>query len=292
MLTEASPDLRAVRTMTIAQRETFDEQGYLVVPNALSPGRVDRLTDALDRVYGVETASGRVRPGQPLHLFAFVLRDDRFLDLLDLPSTFPLVWGTLGWNIHMYHSHLDVHPPVREDEPPAWGWHQDGGRQNLEIETQPVRPRLSVKLGYFLSDVSEPGRGNLMVVPGSHRRNAIPRPEEPHRGFEPPEGAVPVLAEPGTAVLFDRRLWHTRSPNRSPLTRMALFTGYTYRWIRPRDDYPMDPRWFAGLSPVRRQLLGAGASAMDHWGLGEDEVPLRAWLRVRGLLDPVVPSNR
>jgi ectoine hydroxylase len=94
-----------------------------------------------------------------LHLFAFVLRNPLYLELLDLPSTFPLVCGMLGWNIYMYHCHLDVHPPVAAPGPPRWGWHQDGGRQNLEIETEPTRPLLSVKVAYFLSDVSEPGRG-------------------------------------------------------------------------------------------------------------------------------------
>ena len=45
----------------------------------------------------------------------------------------------------MYHSHLDVHP--REDAASRrWRWHQDGGRQNLELETDP-RPRLSLKVG-------------------------------------------------------------------------------------------------------------------------------------------------
>jgi DNA-directed RNA polymerase specialized sigma24 family protein len=33
--------------------------------------------------------------------------------LIDHPATFPYVWSTLGWNIHVHHSHLDVHPPVR-----------------------------------------------------------------------------------------------------------------------------------------------------------------------------------
>jgi ectoine hydroxylase len=44
--------------------------------------------------------------------------------------------------------------------PFRFDWHQDGGRQNREIETTP-RSRLSVKLAYWLSDVSEPGSGNL-----------------------------------------------------------------------------------------------------------------------------------
>jgi ectoine hydroxylase-related dioxygenase (phytanoyl-CoA dioxygenase family) len=292
--------LAGARTITPAQREEFEDRGYLVVENALTPGQVDAYLRLHDRIYREELEAGRLAPAGgrtnhpgAMHSFGFVLRDPAYLELLDLPTTFPLVWGILGWNVYMYHCHIDQHPPLAEPLPPAWGWHQDGGRQNIEAESEPERPRLSVKVGYFLSDVSRPGRGNFMVVPGSHRRNRIPRPE-PHEGLAPPAGAVPLCVEAGAAVVFDRRLWHSRSDNLSAVTRKALFTGYTYRWIRPRDDYPID--WdtepYRSLSPVRRQLLGWGTDAMSHWGLGSEEIPLRAWLRDRGLLDPAMPALR
>jgi ectoine hydroxylase-related dioxygenase (phytanoyl-CoA dioxygenase family) len=225
-----------------------------------------------------------------MHSFGFVLRDPAYLELLDLPTTFRVVWGILGWNIHLYHCHIDRHGPVDVAPPPRWRWHQDGGRQNVEIESEP-RPRLSVKVAYWLSDVSEPGRGNLMVVPGSQVRNRLQQAGDPRPdgagGSESPAGARPILAEPGDAVVFDRRLWHARSDNTSRLIRRALFIGYTYRWIKPRDDLRVD--WAAepyrSLSPVRRQLLGWGADAMSFWGLGGDGVALRDELMASGLLD-------
>jgi len=284
--------LAELRPLTDDARAEFDERGFLAIPGALSPDRLEAILEAHGRVYEEERSAGRLGANDSLHLFAFVLRDEVFLQLLDLPTTFPAVCSLLGWNIYMYHCHLDVHPPLKKPSAPVWGWHQDGGRQNLEIETEPTRPRLSVKVAYFLSDVSEPGRGNFMVIPGSHRDNRIPRPEHPEQGFEPPANATPVLAEPGTAVIFDRRLWHSRSDNLSSLTRKAVFLGYTYRWVRPRDDYPIDPAWLAGLSPVRQQLLGKGLDAMSHWGLGTDDPPLRGWLRERGLLDAGISSHR
>ncbi len=277
-------DRTSAAGLTGAEREEFEANGYLRVAGALLPGEVDRYLALHARVYDEERAAGRLTPVAGLtnrtgamHSFAFVLRDPAYLDLLDLPTTFPKVVDILGWNIQMYHCHIDQLPPLAGPTTPAWGWHQDGGRQNVEIETEPTRPRLSIKIAYWLSDVSEPGRGNLLVVPGSHVRNRLPRPERPELGFDTPDGAVPVLARPGDAVIFDRRLWHSRSDNRSGLTRKALFVGYTYRWIRPRDDYPID--WSAepyrSLSPVRRQLLGWGADAMSFWALGNDPVPLR-----------------
>ena len=50
-------------------------------------------------------------------------------------------------------------------------------------------------------------------------------------------GTLALLAgvkELGDAVLFDRRLWHRRSRNGSPITRKALFYAYTFRWVRAR----------------------------------------------------------
>jgi ectoine hydroxylase len=111
-----------------------------------------------------------------MHLMGFLHRDKVFLELLELPTVFPLVWGILGWNIHAYHHHIDVHPPIPADVRKTWRWHQDGGRQNLEIETEPVRPLLSIRTAFYLSDLSEPGRGNFMCIPGSHKTSRLPGP--------------------------------------------------------------------------------------------------------------------
>ena len=270
----------------------FGEGGLVVVPGALSPKLLAALLEAHDRVYREEAEAGRLAPDGSLHLLAFLGRDALYAELLDLATTFPLVCGILGWNIFMYHCHLDVHPPVPPSLPRQWRWHQDGGRQNLELETHPTRPRLSVKVGYFLTDASEPDRGNLWVIPGSHGNNSIARPESHDVDFEDPSGAQPVLAEPGSAVIFDRRLWHARADNHSTVTRKMLFLAYTYRWIRPRDDDPRPAEWHDTLSPVRQQILGRGTGAKSYWLPTDDDAPLRAWLRERHLLDASVASHR
>jgi ectoine hydroxylase-related dioxygenase (phytanoyl-CoA dioxygenase family) len=225
-----------------------------------------------------------------VHALEVLDRDPVLAELLVAPAVLPLVCSALGWNIHVYHSHVDVHPPLPVAPEPAWRWHQDGGRQNLEIETRPVRPRLSIKVGFFLSDASRPGRGNMLVIPGSHRRNTLPRPERPELAFPQPDGAVEVRAAPGTACVFDRRIWHGRSPNLSAITRKVVFLGFTYRWIRPRHEHTPDAH--PGLDPVQRQLLGASASQLGYWIPDDEDVPLRAWMRERGLIDPANPAHR
>jgi hypothetical protein len=262
--------------MTAAQRHDFERDGFLVIRDALNTSEVDFYTAALDLVYARATTTGA------MHQLSAVANCPAAVGLVDHPSTFGLVWSVLGWNVHIYHSHLDVHPPIAAPRPTRFDWHQDGGRQNRELETDP-RPRLSVKVGWFLTDVARPGRGNLRVIPGSHLQNRLSRPERPDLPAPPPPGAVDVLARPGTAVVFDRRIWHARGDNTSRYTRRALFLGYTFRWIRARDSYPVTAPWFAGLSPVRRQLLGASATADGHWMPADEDVPLRAWMSERGL---------
>eukprot|EP01050_Picozoa_sp_SAG11_P014415 SAG11_NODE_1773_length_4272_cov_6.865085_5_plen_118_part_00 len=44
---------------------------------------------------------------------------------------------------------------------PAFGYHQDSGLQ-IDCEYRPA-PRFSLKCGYYLSDMSAPGRGNTWV---------------------------------------------------------------------------------------------------------------------------------
>jgi ectoine hydroxylase-related dioxygenase (phytanoyl-CoA dioxygenase family) len=249
---------------------TFEEQGYAVVSEALGRRARARLEAAVDAVYEEERRAGRLAADGSLHLLDVFARDRRFLELLDLGTTFGLVCDLLGWNIYAYHSHLDVHPPTRDPEP-VWRWHQDGGRQNVELES-PIRPRLSIKVGYFLTDVEDAEDGAFTVIPGSHRESRLARPEAGD-----PDGAEAIPVAAGSAVVFDRRIWHTRGDNTGGRVRKAVFVAYTYRWIRPRGE-PVPEAVGRGVSPLRRQLLGLGSSGLGFWLPGEDDVPLRAAL--------------
>ena len=263
--------------MTVEQRAAFDRDGYLIIRGALRPDEAAGAREAIDRVYADAAKAGSLGPDGSMHLLSAVANCPELAGLTDHPATFGYVWSVLGWNIHIYHSHLDVHPPVRGPVPFRFDWHQDGGRQNREIETTP-RPRLSVKLAYWLSDVSEPGRGNLKVVPGSHLTNWIDGPPRRDIPWPDPDGAIEVTAGPGDAVFFDRRIWHTRSRNYSQHTRKAVFFGYTYRWIATRDDIaPIRASdWPGRLTPVQQQLVGLVADpGGDHaWGHYPQATPL------------------
>ena len=175
-----------IHALSDQDRRTFETDGYLLVPNALSAYEVTRLTALVDRL-GEERA-GEVEPNGRLHLRDFLHRDPMFMDLLDWPTTFPKVWGILGWHIQLYLSHVDITPPVAEGtpRPKRLGWHQDSGRVNREIESDPRPPAFResrllpdrcqrTRAGQFLRRPGQPP-----VEPVGARR---PRPGERHPGL-------------------------------------------------------------------------------------------------------------
>lgn len=283
---ESSLDYR----LSDEERTQFDELGFLIVRNVIEPAQVAQLEAAADRLEAdwrprYEKDRG-LKPGYPLNHLDFIGYDPAFLELLDCPKTIMKVVDILGWHIQLYHSHIIVTPPLPADyvANARLGWHQDSGRLNIDIESNP-RPRISLKVGFFLSDTTETDRGNFHVIPGSHLTNKV---EFPVEGEEHPD-AVPVQAAPGDAVFFDRRLWHAAGRNMSGVTRKVLFYGYSYRWLKPRDNMTVS-HYMADADPVRRQLLGDSPNGGFGFTSPTDEdVPLKGWLEQRLGEEALVP---
>lgn len=259
--------------LTDDERRRFEERGYLVVPHALTPAMNQRLLGVVDRIDARERPAGQ--HGKLLSIPNVIHEDPALVDLIDWPTTFPKVWGILGWNIYLYHSHIDVTPPA-DDHALTWrvAWHQDSMRVNDELETHP-RPRLSLKIGFYLTDASQPDRGNTLVLPGSHLADELDCPAD---GVSNPDGAEPLCVPAGSAVLIDRRIWHSRSPNLWTETRKVVWFGYSYRWLRPKDQMTVS-HLYPQLDPIRRQILGDGLSNNGTYDPVDGDVPLRGWLK-------------
>jgi hypothetical protein len=253
-----------------ADYTAFRREGHLLVRGALDEPLRARLEAAVDELYATPHAPGGV------------FHDPVFAELLDLPAVFPHIWGHLGWNIVVDHSQVDVAPPVTAPAAPTWAWRQDGHHQDTD-------PMLAMTAAYVLSDLSEPGRGAPLVIPGSQLGTTLTRPAPgPDGDYARPPGAVEITAAPGDALILDGRLWRSPSPNRSTITRKMIFLSYTYRWIHTRDE-AVDGAYRSKMSPLRRQLLGQGEENAGFFGItsraSADDIPLRAELKKRGLLD-------
>ena len=133
--------------------------------------------------------------------------------------------------------------------------------------------------GYF-TDTTETGRGNLHVLPGSHLQDEFPG--QDRKAII--DGGVPVSVPSGTAVIFDRRLWHSGSHNYWCEPRRVLFYGYSSPWLRPRDDMTVG-HYLDGCAPIRQQLLGVTHSGgRGYTSPTAEDVPLRTWLEQHGAI--------
>jgi ectoine hydroxylase len=249
----------------------FIEKGYTIVPDALSAEQVKRFSAVMDRA--LEQHAGRTREEpekRRSQLYGIPDFDVELIEPLTLPTTLPIVCTFLGWNIHLHHSHLDITRPLPPGEESSYRWHRD--MQSTTYTLPPPLPLLSVKVGYFLTDVTSLDRGSLMLLPGSHRTEKVERAED--FAQEQPT-AVSVLAPAGSALILDARTWHSVGKNHSTVSRKMLYYAFTYRWIRPSEELHLSGEQLAALSPVERQLLGASTSVQGFHFPQEEDVPLR-----------------
>jgi ectoine hydroxylase-related dioxygenase (phytanoyl-CoA dioxygenase family) len=271
--------------LTSEQRQSFDEDGFLVVREALDADGVARLKEAGDRLAEPFLSKPVVfnRPEyNHLDLRPGLLREKALFELVSNSSTVSLVVQLLSPNIQLHSTALIYKRPESADTPRfRRGWHrdiripQDLGHRGL--------PRVGIKICYCLTDFPRPDSGMTLLARRSHLRTeplTIPRGQVDPVGVE----LCDLSLEAGDAFLFENRLFHTAAPNLSERVSRVLMYGYAYRWMKPEVYLdPPEERLLGQADPVTRQLLG-GYRDVDTqpWAL-------KQWAKRHGVLPEAVP---
>lgn len=213
-----------------AQKAFFEECGYLVLPNALDRGEIERLRLAADRAEERWRADSRLAGWRrkSIHSIASIVEyDDLFVDLLVHPKVFPIVRDVLGADIALLFSDYYMTPPQTSSH---IHWHQDVG----VIGPYNALSTMYVKAFFLLSDVADNG-GPTAIIPGSHRLTepALPVLDDPAQM----PGALRMAYPAGTVWLFNARGFHAAMPNKSDVTRRVLIYSYGHCWMKPWQGY-------------------------------------------------------
>lgn len=248
-------DSDAITTLTTEQFEQYQQQGYLLVEDALPADLVERATHRLreythgDRAGSfasmlepavesgeadVEDEGDAVRKFEGLDM---VREDDVFREVAHADTVVSVAQDLLGPHLKLLRSAAMLKPPRIGSEK---GIHQDAAYY-------PIQPRDHFTVWLPL-DQATPENGCMQVVPGGHLDGL-----QPHEAVDyatdivipestyDDEEFVEIPMEPGDALVTHCLTPHRTAPNTTDRWRRALIMSYMHarsRFTDPAEERP------------------------------------------------------
>lgn len=237
--------------LTQDQLRTYEEQGFLFLPDLITQTEVDLLRAEVPKLYSdnslrrvVEKEGYVTRSVYGCHLV-----NDYFKHFASEPKLLGPAKQLVDDDVYIYQFKINAKVAFQGD---VWKWHQDYIFWRNE-DGLPA-PRIT-NIAIFLDEVTE-FNGPLFLIPGSHREGVI---EVPARVARPTNGVYkdapewittltadlkysvdsPKVAElverygitapkgkPGDAIFFHSNLVHASTINISPFSRTMLLITY------------------------------------------------------------------
>jgi ectoine hydroxylase-related dioxygenase (phytanoyl-CoA dioxygenase family) len=240
----------ATSILTKDQKRQWKQDGYIVLKGVLSPEQISNLTTVVDEMYQEHLQKPDVKPDAVLDRRNVMEDNDIFVELMDHPTTFPVVLELLDPYIQLSMSEVIIRPPNPNDK----GYlHTDGGQAMRQIRVFANSRPLQAKIHYFLTDLDQPDSGNFTIVPGSHKK-LFPEKGIPDGPYIPE--AVQLCVNAGDAAIFPHALWHGVVGNKSDQPRKTLIYCYSHQCFRCFDYEKASPELLEKCTPRQRRLIG------------------------------------
>ena len=247
--------------LTALDRFIFESWGYFVIPDVLGADEVAECYAACERMHaGRDRSFGQLGRGYE--------SEPALERLIDHPAVLPKIRGLYGdrfvlqacWNT-MQPGHAGV-----------GGWHQDGSRafdyQQLGYPT----PLIQLRASFLLTDQTEPGTGNMELVPGSHRAQVHMPQEVIDSRDEVPIGHV-ICARAGSVLVFHNAVWHRTYTHNGDRDRYTAHYIYSPPWVRSADRFANSVEFLERTTPLRRALMGEFTRPDAPYGASYDTPP-------------------
>ncbi|MBX9259267.1 phytanoyl-CoA dioxygenase family protein [Desmonostoc muscorum CCALA 125] len=253
--------------------EYFHTNGFLVIPNVLTPEQCEILRNDLDE--NLKKTEGKNYQKSKKIIKRMFEHSQQNLKLFDLEPmvTFAehLIGGANGTGysiqdgipnaniIHVIHNNSFKIPP-ETDGLAKNAWHQDDTPHVISLDGKPLTNiRLNVlafTVNYYLTDVLSQENGPTQVIPGSHLFGKLC--DGDISGYE--DRIYSCLGAMGSAVCFNNQVWHRGSRNSSSITRYITQITYAKRLVghkyAPFMNYQMPSHCYEDANPRLKQLLG------------------------------------
>ena len=216
------------------QLETFSQQGYLVIPNALEDVDVDAINAAIDEdivepnSFWIEREEGHVALNVHM-LLAYEVMDVSMRP----PSLMPLLEGILGQDICAEEHSVRIRKPFKGE--PYCNWHRDGGGWT-GMPAGPPHYTHYVSVAFYLTDVHEPTH-TFSVLPGWGQSDDLPS-----LANYDLHDADHIQGDKGTAVIFNAGMFHAGNVRSSDRERRTIHIYCGRASAPPISNYTIFPR--------------------------------------------------
>jgi ectoine hydroxylase-related dioxygenase (phytanoyl-CoA dioxygenase family) len=249
-------------------RQQLRDEGFCVVPDAMSSGQLAAAREALDQAVERTREAGtahdsRIDPNvNNVRVYNLPAHDPLFLDMLRWPAAREVVEDVVGPAFLVSNFTANIALP-------------GSGSMNVHSDLATVVPEpwaapWSINIIWCLDDVHA-DNGATLYLPGSHHfrtHDEVPA--------DAVARMVPFEAPAGSFIAMEGRLWHTSGANvTADEQRRLLFAYYSMDFIRPqmnweailspetKDSVDADMRTLLALGPVANTRIGGALTRMQ-----------------------------
>jgi ectoine hydroxylase-related dioxygenase (phytanoyl-CoA dioxygenase family) len=233
--------------MTTGQRiKHLEIEGYVLIPDLLSPQQIVAIRNELDRLPTTPTDYSENQRG---HSNVQWSDSPNAIDLIALPAMIDFLTTLFGDEIICTSCVYALSRPGH----PGIAIHTDSQPYGSAIfGVQGSAPRL-VRVLYYLDDLT-PERAPLKVIPHSHL--SFHSDANPYRRYLSHPEEMMVTCKAGSAAIINQAIFHANYPNRSQEDRRMLAIAYRPAWAGPISEVPeWDADKVAKLPPPVRQFF-------------------------------------
>ncbi|MFC4783364.1 phytanoyl-CoA dioxygenase family protein [Nocardioides sp. MAHUQ-72] len=265
----SAPTAPGAWSLTDAEVERFDQQGFLVLEQRIPAPLLERLQRAAEGWVADGSDPDRERPGDWLYasrpsgqvMYRVDYLHDKgraaSLELLGSPEVLGIAESLAGPDFVPTYESM-VFKSAGDGAPIPW--HQDAVH---------ARRHRIFNVGVYL-DASVSGRGALRVVPGSQRLGADTCALADEHGWDMP-GAVEVELQPGDVLVHDDMIIHGSPPAVANELRRTVYLEF--RSVRSIAE---DGPWTLDWARARMRLIPLALAEHARWAPPEDRYSWRA----------------
>lgn len=217
---------------------SIELDGFVVLPDLLSPEQITAIRGELDSVPLVATDYSEHQKGCP----EVWQRDCPVsIDVIANPPIVEFLTGLFGDDLICTSCHLGVSEPGH----PGIAIHTDSQPYGSKIFGVQASSPILARVLYYLDDLT-PDCSPFKVIPRSHL--SMHRDASPYGRLLSHPDELMVTCKAGSAAIINQKVFHGNFPNHSDRPRRMLAIAYRPAWAGPIDDVEdRDPEAIARL---------------------------------------------